>query len=40
MSHLYVKKINFAAGGISLTYMRNNHGPKIELCGTPHDVFP
>ena len=29
----------FKESGISFMYNRNNKGPKIDPCGTPHFIF-
>ena len=33
------KKADFAASGKSFMYIRNNNGPRIDPCGTPHLMF-
>ena len=25
--------------GISLTYIKSKKGPRVDPCGTPHDMF-
>lgn len=34
-----IKVNTFETLQMSLMYMINNFGPKIELCGTPHDTI-
>ena len=39
-SSAYKNRFDFTAGGISLTEITGNNGPKIETCVTPHNIFP
>ena len=35
----YKNRLHLTAIGISLTYIKNNKGPRIDPCGTPHDML-
>ena len=39
VSSAYKKKSYLTAIGISLTFIKNNKGPRIDPCGTPHDML-
>ena len=39
VSSAYKNKSHLTAIGISLTYTKNNKGPRIDPCGTPHDML-
>ena len=39
MSLAYKNRLHLTAIGLSLTYIKNNKGPRIDPCGTPHDMF-
>ena len=40
ISHWHIEnRLDFTAWGMSLTQIRNNNGPKIEPCDTPHDIL-
>ena len=39
MSSAYKNRLHLTAISISLTYIKNNKGPRIDPCSTPHDMF-
>ena len=39
VSSAYKNRLHLTAIGISLTYIKNNKGPKIDPYGTPHDML-
>ena len=39
VSSAYKNKSHLTAISISLTYIKNNKGPRIDPCGTPHDML-
>ena len=39
VSLAYKSRLHLTAIGISLTYIKNHKGPKIDPYGTPHDML-
>ena len=39
VSSTYKNRLHLTALGISLTYIKNNKGPRTDPCGTPHDML-
>ena len=39
MSSAYKNKSHLTVIGISLTYIKNNKGPRIDPCDMPHDIL-
>ena len=38
-SSAYKNRLHLTAIGISLTYIKNDKGPRIDPCGTPHEML-
>ena len=39
VSSAYKNRSHLTAIGISLAYIKNNKEPRIDPCGTPHDML-
>ena len=37
---VYKSRVDVPTCSISLTEIRNNRGPKMDLCDTPQEMFP
>ena len=39
VSSAYQNRLRLTAIGISLAYIKNNKGPRVDSCGSPHDML-